>query len=744
MTGLKHRNLALIFIALIFSFASNPVLLQAFPETQHQEVQQGNDMQEALRPRTSVDDRSRNSAFGDTVGVTALNDEDWEKQASAAGLTTENFSDVNGEQNEEQYESDLKGIEARTAPTAEELERQRQYELQQIRVFEEEMERQNRLRILTHERLSREREDASRASRRFAERAGADGKWTQEELDEYERLTTTENELWQFTPEEAAEMERQNAVRTQVVDDIRRAAANMGGTSEQEIADRAQNANMVDAGTKTWRNATFTGRMVNEVGRDITAQRELGIKANNTMMAAQAYMNRTDITAEQRAAAQQIYDAAHFARGAAADAISKDAALILAGTASDVAVLGVGRPVSIVAGKVGQGVRSVWNGLFGGTEAAATTAGAEVGAALGGTASTTGRAAGTEAGTVAGTAGRTTGTEAGTAAGTRAAGTEASTAGSAGRTAGEEAGAAGSGKAPSQMTRAERQAYNDAKAQQAASEGWRSGKAMEDGGSGILAAPKGALTQPAAGELSKNLTQAEINALFQPGANLTSQQIMQKADLLLTSFRPPAIGGPAPQLPGVVAGVADDAATVILPGQQAAAGISAEAGTVITKPGAAAASGGTTQAFNGAITLPGSTAPGAVTGAAAEAGTVITRPGAAAAGGTTQAFNGAITLPGSAPSAATGGATQAFNGAITLPGSGAATGVSSQAGTIITGAGGRGAAEAAAGGSTTIINPAGQGIGVSSQAGTIITGQGGRGAAQATSGTTIIERGAGR
>ena len=634
----------------------------------HREAQVGQHTQEVLRPDASAGNGPAQDGFGDHVGTTIMNDEDWEKQASAAGLTTENFSEVDGRHNEEQYSQDLEGIEKRTGPTAEELERQRRYELQQIRVFEEELERQNRLAALDRERRNQERQRASEASRRFAERAQRDGKWTDEEYDEYERLTTAENIAWEFTAEEAAEMERLNAVRTGVVDEIRRAAANVGGTSDAEIAERAQNANMVDAGTKTWRNATFTGRMVNEVGRDITAQRELGIRANNTMMAAQAYMNRTDISDEQRAAAQQVYDAAHFARGAAADAIGKDTALILSGTAADVAVLGVGRPVSLVAGKVGQGVRSIWNGVFGGTEAAAGAAGAEAGAALGTEVAAGTRAAGTEAGTVAGT---------------RAASTEA---GATGRAAGEEAGAAGSGKPPSQMTRAERQAHAEARGD-ADIKGVLSNPAREliDGGTHVLPAPSGAVVQPAVGELSKGLTQAEINVLFKPGANLTGEQIVQKADLLMTGYRPPVIGGSAPQLPGVVAGAADNAATVILPaGQGVVTGTAAEAGTIITGAGGRGAAA-----------------------ASAETGTVIT--GAGGRGAAEAA--GATTIINPAPAA------------------------SSQAGTIITGAGGRGVAEAA--GSTTIINPA---PAASSQAGTILTGAGGRGAAEATGATTIIER----
>lgn len=157
--------------------------------------------------------------------------------------------------------------------------------------------------------------------------------------------------------------------------------------------------------------------------------------------------------------------------------------------------------------------------------------------------------------------------------------------------------AAPAGKKPSEMTPAERQAHAIAKGDADINGVLRdSSRELNDGGTGILPAPAGVALQPAVGELSKGLTQAEVNALFKPGANLTAKQIGQKVDLLLTGYRPPVIGAPGLPPSGVVAGTADNSATVILSGQKAAAGTAAEAGTVITGAGVrgAANPGGTT------------------------------------------------------------------------------------------------------------------------------------------------------
>ena len=105
-------------------------------------------------------------------------------------------------------------------------------------------------------------------------------------------------------------------------------------------------------------------------------------------------------------------------------------------------------------------------------------------------------------------------------------------------------------KPPSQMTRAERQAYNDAKAQEAVHNvPPLTDKMMQDahGGSETLL-PRGPeeVGEAARGELSKNLSQGQIDELFKPGVNLTREQVLQKTDLILSGrapkgYRPPPV-----------------------------------------------------------------------------------------------------------------------------------------------------------------------------------------------------------
>ena len=129
-------------------------------------------------------------------------------------------------------------------------------------------------------------------------------------------------------------------------------AAKMGGTSEDEKAERAQNARTAEAGTDTWRNITFTGRMVSEMGEDLFHQRELGIEANNMVIAARHYLKREDLTPGQRHAAEQYLARAIGARGNAAEAILQDSAVVLSGTAADVGTLGAGGMISRGAARV--------------------------------------------------------------------------------------------------------------------------------------------------------------------------------------------------------------------------------------------------------------------------------------------------------------------------------------------------------------------------------------------------------
>lgn len=302
----------------------------------------------------------------------------WELEAAAA------FSTIleNGNFDPKVYRKTLQYIvDLHTDPALVALDEQLSIWNERVRV--DELKRRSEMAASQQASLDRRRQATSASTRRWVERAEQDGIWSAAEQEEYDRRYALEMEAWQLTPAEEAQIAGEQAVRDAVADEIKRGAYRLGGLSDEEVSERMHRASEFDAATRTWRNLLFTGRMANAVAADIAMQRERGILANNMMMSAEIYMARTDITEQQRAIAQDVYDAAHLTRGAAADAISKDIALVLGGAASDVALLGLGRPVSIVGRHVDRGLRGLWGRLFGTAEAAApaaSAAGAEAGA----------------------------------------------------------------------------------------------------------------------------------------------------------------------------------------------------------------------------------------------------------------------------------------------------------------------------------------------------------------------------
>lgn len=178
-------------------------------------------------------------------------------------------------------------------------------------------------------------------------------------------------------------------------------------------------------------------------------------------------------------------------------------------------------------------------------------------------------------------------------------------------------------------------------------------------------------------ESVKKLTQAEIDKLFEKGANLTGEQAVQKAELLAQGYQhagsvPP---GTPPQgftpPPGWTEG-----ATM---GGQPASGATQGFNKVLPLPGQGAgqaAAGGTTQAFKGVLPIPGGGGATAASEAATVSGNLTGN-----AGGATQAFKPVLPLPGGGVSAASeaatvsgnltggqaGGTTQAFNKVLPIP-----------------------------------------------------------------------------
>ncbi len=538
--------------------------------------------------------------------------------------------------------------------------------------------RKDRLAKLDRASLDRARVESQQAIDYFNKMNGPSDKWTLEQNERYNQLVYKNAILTQPTAAESKEAEKHEQVRRDVYNEIKAAAYTMGKMTDDEVRERLQAAQTADALTKTWRDFTFTGQMYNQVHQDIFNQHELGIKANSMMIAAQLYLRQPGLSLEQKKIAQQILDSNKMVRGHAADAISKDAALVILGATCDVGLMGIGKAVSKAVGAIGG-----W--VSGGTKAGTGAAPAAAGS-TGEAAATGGKVAGTEGGVAAG--GKAAGTEGGATAGAKAAGTEAGAEAGA-KAAGQEAGQGV--KPPSQMSASEAQAYQDQLSNKGISNVKDAGQKIAD-----IAKDKTVVMPPEAGAAAaetkaiegsvKNLTQAQIDKLFEKGANLTPNQVIQKAELLKQGYNPAAGGGAS----GATVG-----------GGQQASGATQGFNKVLPLPGQGAgnAAGGTTQAFNGAITLPHPPPTAAVSGgatqafkgvmpipggggatAASEAATVSGNLTGNAAGGTTQAFNGAITLPYPPPTAAvSGGATQAFKGVMPIPGGGGATAASEAA-----------------------------------------------------------------
>lgn len=519
--------------------------------------------------------------------------------------------------------------------------------------------RKDNLAKLDQAGLDRGRTESQRAIDYFNQINGPSDKWTPEQNEQYNQLVIKNAILTQPTAAESKDLDKHQQVRDDVHNQIKAAAYNMGKMTDDEVRERLQAAQTADALTKTWRDFTFTGQMYSHTHQDIHNQREIGIKANSMIIAAQLYLRQPGLTAEQRKIAQQILNTNKMVRGHAADAISKDLALVALGVTADAGMMGVGKFVSKAVGAV-----SGWIG--GGTKAAGGVAPAAAGAS-GEAGAAGGKAAATEAGGQAGA--KVAGTEAGGQAGAKAAGQE----------------AAQGGKLPHQMNPAEAQAYQNQLSDKAITNVENAGQKIAD-----IAKDKSVVMPPEASvaaaeskavqEGVKKLTQAEIDKLFEKGANLTSEQAVQKAELLAQGYKhvPPTAPGTPPAGFNHPPPSWTEGAT--LGGGQQASGATQGFNKVLPLPvqGAGQAAGGTTQAFKGVLPLPG----GGGTTAASEAATVSGNLTGNTAGGGTQAFKGVLPIPGgggatAASEAATvsgnltggqaGGTTQAFNKVLPIP-----------------------------------------------------------------------------
>lgn len=553
--------------------------------------------QEADKPRTPTQaGQDLNAAAAQ--GLAENKPENWEQQAAAgmdAVIEPGKAENVPAKARENLETQNAMRVNEQTQAESSDLARR----MQTARAQAAEQVRRERMEASDRVSLEKRRDNALDEVKRYEEKVHdkmkAEGRerMTDDELAEYESRSARYSELMQPTPEEETEMAKYQSVRDGVNQDLDRFADKMGGTDEASVAERAQNAAEANAATSGWRDLTFTGKISGQVTPGMVRSREQGIAANNKVIAAQKYLERKDLTPEQRAAANQYLARALTERGKAAEAISRDSAVILTAAAGDVVTLAAGGSISRGASKIREAV-TAGEAASSASSSSAAAAAAEDGLKT----------------QIIPNAGKITTPEA--TATTRMFNPQAPAAQEAGAAttrmfnpqapAAQEAAAATTRIMPpktvpvtpskplSEMTKAERQAYNDALANEAVKpvmkpieevrktsgdaaarkveDMWR---AAEEGESILLPEAASAIRssgQPA-GELSKHLTQAEVEALFKPGANLTRDQIMQKADLFLANRVPPQYRGNFPPIPPKAPGAADAAqdltATQIVP-----------------------------------------------------------------------------------------------------------------------------------------------------------------------------------
>ena len=544
-----------------------------------------------------------NSRGGFGAGAGGYVPDDWERDGSAGFL---------GEGDDEQSykdsaERERQKIDKRYEDSEEEINRQRQVYLGDKQAYQEEVEREKRLAALNKQKLDYQRAESIRELERFKKNAGPPDKWTNDQKTQYDKLVQKSAELFQPTEEESEEIQRHQDVRDKVYNEIRTAAYQMGNLSPEEVQARIDRAETADAATRTWRDFTFTGKMVTEVQDDIVRQRERGIFANNMMMASDLYLKRGGITPEERGIAEQIRANNMAARGFAADAISKDMAVIGLGTAADVGMIGVGRAVSKAVGAVGNYIR----GGGGGTPPP------------GGTPSGGGGAG----------------------------------------TAGSEAGQAGGAAGTKPVSSATQDAIDAGKA--AVGKYGSLDQAADEliGGADDIVMPAEAAAANAEVDAIKasvsKLSPAEVEKLLAKTSNLTPAEIIQKAEILAQreALKQAILRGAVEDAAAAQSGAASGGTTqpfggvLPVPGQgagPATGGATQKFGGVLPLPGQA---GGTTQQFGGVLPIPGQGAGQATSGATQSFGGVLPIPGQAA-GSATQGFKGVLPLPGGGVSGA--------------------------------------------------------------------------------------------
>lgn len=224
----------------------------------------------------------------------------------------------------------------------------------------------------------------------FKREAQADGVWTPKEEEEYDKLNDKWSELWQPTAEEQQAMAEFDDLRQETFQEIRDLTKHLGTLDLNQIAEQKADAKwwieLQEIEDVPWLgdvHFTFTGEMAEHMVDDYFNQAEDFIYYWNIMIATQLYLQKTNLTDDQRKIAEGIYKLAEWARFHADFNMKRDMDVILYGTAADLVIFAAGGPAEAVAAWIGRGTSRVftalWTRLFGCAAKETAEAGAKAG-----------------------------------------------------------------------------------------------------------------------------------------------------------------------------------------------------------------------------------------------------------------------------------------------------------------------------------------------------------------------------
>ncbi|MBN3038069.1 MAG: hypothetical protein JW869_01470 [Candidatus Omnitrophica bacterium] len=286
-----------------------------------------------------------------------LGGEDWDSLPDSTKSQYGNSERSLIEKNQMQALRDQQQLERQAQEEADrqwQLQQQQQLEERLAQLEQDEMKRAQKLqeqqtarderRKLELERL----EAQTKASELQQQLDWAYNTGDQEEITRLENLMDEHHDqtahLFEFTEDEKAQAERYQQVRDQVHQEISFMAESYGGTDARARVEREiEAASAKDSwGEASLRELSFTGMTVDMVDEDMVYQQGVKVRADNKVIAAQQYLQREDLTDQQRRAAEQILEVALMERENADSAIGYDKMIIAAGAGSDLLAAGVG------------------------------------------------------------------------------------------------------------------------------------------------------------------------------------------------------------------------------------------------------------------------------------------------------------------------------------------------------------------------------------------------------------------